>query len=146
MSGRAGRLGATNRARIAGRGGALAVGVVIAVQLSGCAAYPTETEPLMERDRGEPLAIEVNGEVVEEDDLLWAARVDGRTLVVTVPESSGCSMDVQLSGVDVASETIDIVATPEIEEACGANLFLSPKELLVDPDVRGFTVQVRIEH
>ena len=100
----------------------------------------------MERDRGEPLAIEVNGEVVEEDDLLWAARVDGRTLVVTVPESSGCSMDVQLSGVDVASETIDIVATPEIEEACGANLFLSPKELLVDPDVRGFTIQVRIEH
>jgi hypothetical protein len=119
---------------------------VIAIQLSGCAAYPTDSEPLAENYGGEPLIVEVNGEVIEpEADALWSASVDGRRVVLTVPESGGCTKQVELSKVDVTSKTIDVVATSKHEGPCAANLFLTPKELLVDTDVRGFTVHVRVD-
>ncbi|MDQ0896052.1 hypothetical protein [Agromyces ramosus] len=124
----------------------LAAVAVIAVQISACAGYSSDSEPLAENHSGEPLSVEVNGEVIEpEDDALWSARVDGQKLVLTVPESGGCATQVQLSGVDVASKTIDVAARSENEGSCAANLFLSPKELLVDTDVRGFTVHVRLD-
>ena len=146
MTGRVRRFRTEEGRHLARRGGVLAAVAVIVVQLSGCAVYSTDSEPPTENLRGEPLSVEVNGEVIEpEDDALWSARVDGKKLVLTVPESGGCTTQVQLSGVDVASKTIDVVATSENEGSCAANLFLSPKELFVETDVRGFTVHVRTD-
>lgn len=85
--------------------------------------------------------VAVNGE----ESALWSAVLDERTLVLTVPESAGCTIDPTLSGVDDAAKVVHVEATSVSDGECAANLFLAAKELTVGTDVRGYAVHVRFD-
>lgn len=119
------------------------IGLAVLLGAAGCAAEAPRSHPTPSAPVGQPLDVVVNGDLVDASDGLWSAHVDGRRLVLRVPESTGCTVDVALAGVDAPSESIDVTATSRSSGACAANLFLSEEVLLLDTDVRGYTVRVR---
>lgn len=123
-----------------------ALGATTALLMIGCTSHPTGTKD-PEFPRGELLGVGVDGVALDGDLGPWSASLDGQTLVVLVPESTGCSLDVQLAGIDETTQTIDLVAHPDErnQEFCSGAMLLSPRELQVGADVSGFTVHVRTD-